>query len=437
MDKKEENEMQTLRYGSQGLWVEYVQLALTRAGQETGDIDGIFGRRTLRAAERFQAKSGIASDGIIGARTWGALFPYLSGYTVLVTGGADTPASICDRFGVDCGALLVANPWLKEGIREQQTILVPLPFSVVTDAVAPSSFLVAVWMNGLLARYPFLRQETVGYSRLGKSIDALAVGTGSIPVCINAAHHANEWITTSLVMMLMEQYLAAVTEDGTMDGISARELFKRTALYLVPLVNPDGVDLVTGLLPSSDPTYLQAKALASRYPDIPFPNGWKANSIGVDLNLGYPADWARAREIKFAQGYTHPGPRDYVGIAPLCEPENRAMAGLAERRRFHLSVSYHTQGAEIYWRYRDIEPKNGREIGRAFSDASGYRLADAPPNSSYAGYKDWLIQSFGYPAFTVEAGRGNNPLPITELPMLLRENVGIFAKALALAPEYS
>lgn len=428
--------MQPIRYGSQGLWVQYVQFALRRAGQETGEVDGIFGRRTLHAVERFQAQNGIASDGIVGALTWGALFPYLSGYTVVLPKETDTVQTISERFSIDAGALLVANPWLRQGVFSERSVIVPLPFPVVTEEVVPSSFLVAVWMDGLEKRYPFLLRNSIGQSRLGRSIDALTVGTGNVPVLFNAAHHANEWITVTLVMKWLEEYLVSVTEDGSMEGFSARALFERTELTLVPLVNPDGVDLVTGLFPSDDPTVLQAKALAARYPGIPFPNGWKANVAGVDLNLGYPADWLAAREIKFRQGYTHPGPRDYVGIAPLSEPENQAMVRLAKRHPFSLSLSYHTQGAEIYWRFSDIEPKEGETIGKAFSVASGYRLADAPSESSYAGFKDWMLLTFGRPSYTVEAGRGTNPLPLSDFSMLLRENRGIFTKALALAPKF-
>ena len=112
------------------------------------------------------------------------------------------------------------------------------------------------------------------------------------------------------------------------------------------------------------------------------------------------------------------------------------MVRLAKRHPFSLSLSYHTQGAEIYWRFSDIEPKEGETIGKAFSVASGYRLADAPSESSYAGFKDWMLLTFGRPSYTVEAGRGTNPLPLSDFSMLLRENRGIFTKALALAPKF-
>ena len=90
------------------------------------------------------------------------------------------------------------------------------------------------------------------------------------------------------------------------------------------MVDPDGVDLVTGYL-SSGPWYECAKQWAENYPSIPFPEGWKANLNGVDLNLQYPAGWEEAKRIKESMGFTSPAPRDYVGTAPLTQPEALAV----------------------------------------------------------------------------------------------------------------
>ena len=70
-----------------------------------------------------------------------------------------------------------------------------------------------------------------------------------------------------------------------------------------------------------------------------------------------------------------------------------------------------------------------KALGEEFARVSGYDLADTPYSSSFAGYKDWFIQEFRRPGFTVEAGLGENPLPLSQFPTIYRDNLGIFTTA--------
>lgn len=423
--------MKVLRLGDRGPLVELIQLALIRAGLMVGDIDGIFGRRTFAAVERFQSENGLARDGIVGRLTWAALFPYLAGYTIHVVTEGDTLYNIASQHGTTLQSILVANEGIvPENLMIGQSVVVPLPFAVVSTEVNYSSAYVTIILEGLSVRYPFLNVRQFGTSVMGKELLVATIGEGARRVGFNASHHANEWITTPLNLLFLEDYLRAVAFEDEIGGVDARTAFFETTLDMVPLVNPDGVDLVSGALDSSDSFYQQAQALSAFYPDIPFPNGWKANIRGVDLNLGYPAGWEEARRIKFSQGYTRPGPRDYVGTAPLVEPENLAMADLTLKQNYALTLSYHTQGEEIYWQFLDYDPPEAQQIGERMAALSGYALAETPYNSSFAGYKDWFIQTYVRPGYTIEAGKGINPLPLSDLPKMYRDNLGIFVTGL-------
>lgn len=145
----------------------------------------------------------------------------------------------------------------------------------------------------------------------------------------------------------------------------------------------------------------------------------------MDLNLQFPAGWEQAREIKFNQGYTSPAPRDFVGFGPLTEPEALALYNFTLRHNFKLVIAYHTQGKEIYWQFQDYAPIESKEIGNRFANASGYLLAEVPFNSSFAGYKDWFLQQYQRPGYTIEAGIGQNPLPISQFDEIYRDNLGI------------
>jgi g-D-glutamyl-meso-diaminopimelate peptidase len=280
----------------------------------------------------------------------------------------------------------------------------------------------------IVEAYPFCRTEALTQTAFGRPLRTLVIGNGPRKVIYSAAHHANEWITSLLILKFAEEFAEAIASSGQIGGVDAGELAKTATVYMVPMVDPDGVDLVVGATLPGTVEYEIARRLSDNYPNIPFPDGWKANLLGIDLNLQYPAGWLQAREIKFSQGFTKPGPRDYVGRAPLNQLEGRAMAGYTEFIDPAIVIAFHTQGKLIFWTFRDIEVPGAEELGREFARLSGYTLADVPYESSFAGYKDWFIQNFRRPGYTVEAGIGSNPLPIEQFDEMYAATLPIMVK---------
>lgn len=287
-------------------------------------------------------------------------------------------------------------------------------------------------INNLKMLYPFLEIGNIGKSVLNKQILYIRIGYGPKEIFYNGSFHANEWITTPVLMKFIEDYAHAVLEDGNLLNYNASQIFEQVSLYIVPMVNPDGVDLVTGSLKNVDNAYQKAQEIANNFSDIPFPSGWKANIEGVDLNLQFPAGWEQAKEIKYSQGFNKPAPRDYVGDGPLVAPEALAVYNFTLEHNFRLVIAYHTQGREIYWNFQNINPPMGEIIGQEFSRVSGYALAEVPYNSSFAGYKDWFIQDYNRPGYTIEAGIGENPLPIEQFEQIYKDNFGILVLGLVL-----
>lgn len=153
----------------------------------------------------------------------------------------------------------------------------------------------------------------------------------------------------------------------------------------------------------------------------------------MDLNLQFPAGWEFAKKIKFKQGYTKPAPRDFIGKSPLTEPEALAIYNFTLKHNFSLTISYHTQGKEIYWNFQNKKPQKGYKIGKKLAKTSGYSLKNVPYNSSFAGYKDWFIKKYNRPSYTVEAGLGKNPISITQFNQIYKENEGILTYGMTLA----
>ena len=281
----------------------------------------------------------------------------------------------------------------------------------------------------IVRAYPFCRTELIGTTAFGRPLRTLVIGTGPRKVLYTAAHHANEWITSYILLKFAEELAAAIQNNGRVYGVPAKNIAAAATIYMVPMVDPEGVDLVTGAIAPGSLEYEIARRLSENYPAIPFPNGWKANLLGVDLNLQYPAGWLRAREIKFSQGFTRPGPRAYVGRAPLSQLESRALAGYTEAIDPALVLAYHSQGKEIYWQFGGYDIPGARALGEDFARTSGYTLSDVPEESAYAGYKDWFIQNFRRPGYTIEVGEGVNPLPLSQFDEIYRDNLGILGTA--------
>ena len=150
------------------------------------------------------------------------------------------------------------------------------------------------------------------------------------------------------------------------------------------------------------------------------------------MNLNYPAGWEKAREIRYAQGYISPSVRYYVGPYPLSEPETLSMLSFTRCIKPELTISLHTQGREIYWDFMNLATARDLAIARRFSVLSGYTVAQVPAESSFAGYKDWFIQFFRRPGFTIEAGIGVSPIPISQTPIIYRSLEAVFLEGMFL-----
>lgn len=256
--------------------------------------------------------------------------------------------------------------------------------------------------------YPCLHLTWIGHSVLGKRIPALQLGTGAEQVHINSAVHANEWITTPLLLKFMEE-LAKAWCDGKPDTLG---LLSRISICAVPMVNPDGVDLSQEGW-NEDTIDLPLTKWNQGKKDF---SHWKANIRGVDLNDQFPAYWD---EEVARRGIHAPASQDYAGKHALSEPEAVALARLTIEKNFARVLSMHTQGKELYWNYRDLEPAYSSEFAERMAQAGGYKAVAL--TGSDAGYKDWFIAKFKRPGFTLEAGEGVNPLPLTQFEQIYEE----------------
>jgi len=246
-------------------------------------------------------------------------------------------------------------------------------------------------------RYPFIQIETIGKSINRRDIFALRLGSGEKEVFYNGTHHALEWITSKLLMRFVFDYCKAYIKGRRIKGYNIRHLFDTVSIYIVPMVNPDGIEI-------------------AKYNDK-----WQANARGVDLNHNYDAAWKEGCAIAEAMGYGRPGATKYSGKYPESEPETKAVANFTRSKNFEYVIAFHSQGEVIYWKYGDTLPPNAEALALMLSSASGYALDETEGVASYSGYKDWFMDKFNRPGFTVEVGLGKNPLPLSQFDIIYND----------------
>jgi len=338
----------------------------------------------------------------------------------------DSLWQIAQQQNVQLDAILLANLGIMPNqLQIGQTILVPqrLTWRLIDGKQNYDYDMMIRDIKKLQAAYPFLQNNSIGSSVLERQIPEILIGSGSKRVHYNGSFHANEWITTPIIMTFLNDYLLALTNQTTIRGLSMGPLYAQTTLSIVPMVNPDGVNLVINGPPDNE--VLKNKLIAWNNNSTNF-SGWKANINGVDLNDQFPAKW----ELESARNPQTPGPRDYGGEAPLTQPEAIAMADLTRRSNFVWVLAFHTQGKVIYWGFENLEPPESQTMVEEFSRVSGYEPVQSA--NSYAGYKDWFIQDWRRPGFTVELGSGINPLPLRQFDDIYQQALGIFLAGLYL-----
>ena len=267
-------------------------------------------------------------------------------------------------------------------------------------------------IRALLTAYPALSRRVLGKSLLGREIPLLILGRGRRKLLYVATHHACERITTRLLLHFVGELCEAALAATPPYGLALREILSRRMLCFVPMLNPDGVAISLGAC--EDPL---ADRRARMCPDGDFSH-WQANARGVDLNHNYAAGFAEYKAIERAAGLLDGAGSRYSGEYAESEPETAALAGFIRTVMPSFVLSLHSQGEEIYWQGGGVELPHVRAAALRMSSLSGYRLATPEGAAAYGGLCDYTTAALGIPSFTVECGRGENPLPEGDAPLI-------------------
>ncbi len=258
----------------------------------------------------------------------------------------------------------------------------------------------------LCEKYSIIKKINIGRSCSGKEITALKIGSASQYCLIAAAFHGSERITSTVLLMYLEELADTIMNDGYISGLKLSRALHGRGVIIVPCVNPDGCDI----------SLLGSKACGKLAPQIEklcrgdFEH-WNSNLRGVDINHNFNAGWNELRQKERDEGVFGPSPTRFGGFRPESEPETLSLTELCRTTYIRHVLALHSQGEVIYWSYGKKQPARSRKMAEIMATSSGYALDYPIPLATGGGFKDWFIEEFNRPGFTVELGIGKNPLP--------------------------
>ena len=267
------------------------------------------------------------------------------------------------------------------------------------------------FIKKLCQKYSFVKCGTLGKSLCNRDIHYLKIGSNDNPALFAAAFHGMEWLTSLLVLNFTESISEAIYKDGLINGIKIGNFLSRHGLIVVPCVNPDGVEISLNGAQNA----CSYENLVDRIMNYGSTVPWQANARGVDLNHNFNANWYELHQLEEKNGIIGPAPTRYGGPAPASEPETRALVDFCERFSFRHVIAFHSQGEEIYWQYGTKTPQKAERMALKIAELSGYKLSAPEGLAVGGGFKDRFIEEFAKPGFTVEIGKGKNPLPLSDI----------------------
>lgn len=249
-----------------------------------------------------------------------------------------------------------------------------------------------------------LKIFSIGRSVLGRNVYAIGIGKLCYGTLYVGGVHGLEWLTTLLLLKFAKE----ITERK--DVLSCLET---KGVIIVPCLNPDGVDIaINGTKNTKEYSDFVMRISGGDF------SKWQANVNGVDLNHNFDAGYEKIKRLERKAGIVGPAPTRYGGEYAFSEPETKALSLICRLFEIQTAFAFHSQGEEIYYQYGENTPVRSRLMAELLSQTSGYKLVTQHGLASHGGFKDWFIEHLHRPAFTIEIGKGKNPLPIEDFPKI-------------------
>ena len=257
--------------------------------------------------------------------------------------------------------------------------------------------------------YDFVSTEVLGQSYCKRDILAIKIGNQENACLLVGGVHGMEWLTSLLILSFLDTVCRSIKYHYKIYDMDLKSLLYKKGVCFVPCLNPDGTEI-------SIHGSKNAKSYSNLVEEISNGNTktWQANARGVDLNHNFDAKWQELNILEKQEGILGPSKTRFGGKEPESEIETQILVELCNKNNYRHALAFHSQGEEIYWNFGKSKPEKSFLLANLFSNLSGYKLSQPEGLAVGGGFKDWFIKEFNRPAFTIEVGKGKNPLPMSD-----------------------
>ncbi len=250
--------------------------------------------------------------------------------------------------------------------------------------------------------------DLIKVSGIGKSVEnrdllLMEFGRGKNKIFVCGTHHAREYIASTYLMYTVDRYAYAYKKGDMWGKYNPKDILDNITFCIVPMVNPDGVNLVQNGIKSTGYASSLSKMKIYESPGFGY-SAWKANIRGVDVNWNYNKDWSV---------YNNLNPRGSTGFNgdyANSEPETAAVSKYVDSNSFDAFLSLHTQGQIFYWA---DDMSNPSYINELIAKDTGFKGIYDNGKGSGGSFFDYVYRKFNKPTITVELCPyvGNYPYP--------------------------
>lgn len=257
----------------------------------------------------------------------------------------------------------------------------------------------------LSTKYPHLSVSYLGESMLGRGIPVLTFGRGSKSVLYVGAMRGGEWLTSMFLLRIVSELCELYQQKSRVFRCSVPYLFDTRTVYVIPMLNPDGVDCVLRGVGKDHILYDRLLSMNGGSEDF---SHWQANARGVDLTKNFNADFVERKQLEGERGILGGAPSDYSGASPESEPETGYLCNFL---RFHDHVravlSFHMEDRSIRCTDGRRTVLRAHSIADALARTSACPIRNEPSNATLGGLLSWCAEELVIPAFSIGcAGNG-------------------------------